>query len=277
MIVIENNQYFVKFNLMGGQIARFRDKLLDLEYIYDSIDNGWGYSTPTLFPIIGSSYDKKYHFNGQVTTMKNHGVLRDVKFDLISHKDNEVVLRFVANNETLKAYPYYFIIEIKYTLEANKLIVEYEINNDGVIDMPFNFGLHPAFNVPIQKDLRFEDYKVIFSAPTKLLGEGPAVNEGLTSEIKLDKTLFDKYPTWIYKNINSPKIGLTDGKHGVWVSTVGFPITAVWSPKTNFVCLEPWLGVAKKVEQDLAFEKRDSIMNLKANRKLLLTYTIEVY
>lgn len=280
MIVIENNKYFVKFNLMGGQISRFRDKLLDLEYIYDLIDDDWGYSTPTLFPIIGSSYDQKYHFNGQVTSMKNHGILRDKKFELISHKNNEVLLRLSANQETLKEYPYYFNIDIKYTLEDNKLIVEYEISNEGVIDMPFNFGLHPAFKIPIQKDLKFDDYDVVFSSETKLAGHGPFVNEGLISKIKLDKELFKEFPTWIYHNLSSPKIGLTDGKHGVWVSAVGFPITAIWSKpskSSKFVCLEPWLGIAKKIEKDLAFKDRDAVMNLKENRKLLLTYTIEVY
>lgn len=280
MIVLQNRDYFVKLDLEGGQITRFKSEVSDIEYIFNKDDRYWNYSTPTLFPVIGSSYDKKYHFSGQTTEMANHGILRNAKFTLISHIDNEVIMRFKTTEESFKAYPFYYIIDIKYTLVDNKLVVEYKIKNDGVIKMPFNFGLHPAFTVPLLKDESFEDYKITFSTPTKLHGSGPKVNEGLVSEIPLSYEAFEEYPTWLYNNVNVHTVGYTNGKHGVNVSVVGFPVLGIWTnyeAKAPFICIEPWLGVSKKVEKDLDFEERDAIMSIDPNKELTLTYTISVF
>ena len=280
MIAIENENYIVQLDLFGAQISSFKNKKLNIEYMWNANEDYWAYSSPTLFPVIGSSHDNNYHFNGQQTSMPNHGVLRTADFDILKNTKNQAILELVANGDTLKQYPFYFKIVITYTLDNNQLLIEYEIINEGVIDMPFNFGLHPAFNIPLTKDKDFSDYKLVFSSPTKLFGVGPRVNDGLVSEIDLVRNDFKMYPTFIYHNVNSAYLSLTDGKHGVKISLVGFPITAIWTPNTKeapFICLEPWLGIAKKTDKDLPFEQRDATMNLKANKKRLFTYSISVF
>lgn len=280
MIAIENKNYIVELSLSGAQIVSFKDKMLDLEYMWSGDKDYWGYTSPTLFPIVGSSYDKNYHFNGQTVQMPNHGILRTAEFFLLKNTKEQVVMELVANNETLKQYPFYFRLQITYTLDYNKLLVTYELFNEGVIDMPFNFGLHPAFNCPIEKDKKFSDYKLEFSSPNKLFGIGPKVNDGLVSSIDLDYKDFAKNPTFIYHNVTSPYVTMTDGKHGVEISTVGFPLFAVWTPQGKeapFVCLEPWIGVGKKVEKDIAFEKRDATMLLSPDKKRLFNYSIKVF
>lgn len=280
MIAIENKDYIVELKLSGGQIASFKDKKLDIEYMWNADPDYWAYSSPTLFPVIGSSHDNKYHFNGQTTSMPNHGVLRTADFDILKNTKDQAVLELVANSETLKQFPFYFKVVITYTLDFNKLIIEYEVINEGVIDMPFNFGLHPAFNVPLTSDKSFDNYKLAFSSPTKLFGCGPKVNEGLVSEVNLTRDDFLKHPTFLYHNINSAYLSLTDGIHGVKISLVGFPITAIWTPNDKeapFVCVEPWLGLSKKTDKDLPFKTRDAIMNIKANKKRLFTYSITAF
>lgn len=280
MIAIENLNYIVELTVDGAQIQSFKDKMLDIEYMWNGDKTHWPYNSPTLFPIIGSSYDGRYHFNGQTTEMNNHGILRSAQFLMLKNTKDQAVLQFVSNSDTLEKFPFYFKIIITYTLVENKLLVEYEIFNEGVIDMPFNFGLHPAFNVPLTKGRKFEDYKLEFSSPTKLKGSGPMVNKGLISEVDLDFSQFEKYGTMIYHNVTSPYVSLSDGDHGVRVSTVGFPIFSVWSPTPKpapFICLEPWLGLGKKVEKDLPFNKRDAVMKISPGKKRLLTYSIEVF
>ncbi len=280
MIVLQNNDYYVRLNLEGGQISRFRNEISGIEYIHDANPKYWAYSTPTLFPVIGSSYDGKYHFDGHTTEMKNHGILRNAKFMVKSHVENEVTLSFEANEETYKSFPFYFSIDIKYTLVENKLVVEYEISNDGVIAMPYNFGLHPAFRCPLDVTKTFEDYKLTFSSPTELKGVGARVNDGLVSEIPLTYEGFKEDPTWIYHGLPIESVGITDGTYGLDVSVVGFPIVSVWTnadKKAPFVCIEPWLGVGRKSESDLNFKDRDATMLLEANKKFKLTYTITAY
>ncbi|NLY62524.1 MAG: hypothetical protein GX074_01500 [Erysipelothrix sp.] len=280
MIVLQNEDFYVKIDLKGGQIARMKHEISGREYIFEADPQYWAYSTPTLFPIIGSSHDKKYHFGKQVTTMENHGFLRQAHFLNTYTYDNEVVLTFSANEETLKQYPFYFKINLSYKLIGNKIKVEYDIINDGVVDMPFNFGLHPAFNLPLSKDKKFEDYKLTFSSAEVLKGHGPMVNAGLVKEIPLSYDLFEEYPTWVYHNVSSAKVGYSDGEHGVNVSVVGFPIVAVWTnaaKQAPFICIEPWLGVGHKTDKDLEFEQRDAVMNIKPETSFKVSYTIEVF
>lgn len=280
MIILQNDEHYIKIDLHGGQINRWKNEITGAEYMFNGDPKYWAYSSPTLFPIIGSSYDQKYHFDNEVTTMPNHGILRQAYFTNTYSYNNEIVLNFKSNEETLKQYPYYFDIDITYKLEGNKLNVQYTIKNDGVVNMPFNFGLHPAFNVPIEKGKKFTDYKLKFSSPVNLKGDGPLVNTGLVSEIPLSYETFKEHEVWTYHNLPCANVGITDGNHGIDVSVVGFPVVAIWTPpniEAPFVCIEPWLGLGHAIEKDLPFEKRDAIMNIKPNRKFILNYTIEVY
>lgn len=280
MIVLASTDYYVKIELDGGQISRFKDEGTDIEYIFHGDKKHWSYTTPTLFPIVGKSYDNRYHFGNKTTEMKQHGFMRDVKFNLVKHKDKTAVLEFTANEDTLSKFPYDFTMRISYTLEGNKLLVEYEITNNGDTVMPYNFGLHPAFSCPLSEDKTFSDYSLTFSSPQKLKGIGPRVNDGLVSEIPLSYEGFEEENTWIYHNVTSSQVGFSDGEHGVNVSVVGYPLVGVWTninTQSPFICIEPWQGYGKRLEKDVAFEERDAIMELSPKRKMLYTYTIEVF
>lgn len=280
MIAIENQDYIVKLNLKGGQIESFHDKKLAIEYMHDSLNFSFPNTNPIFFPIIGSSHDQQYHFNGQKTSMPDNGILKDAVFNLLKNTKEVAVLEFVANSETLKKYPFYFKILLTYKLNYNQLLVEYEIINDGVIDLPFNFGLKNTFNLPLTQDKKFEDYKLIFSSPSRLLGCGLKVNEGLISELALKREDFKKWPSFIYHNINSAYLDLSDGLHGIKLSLVGFPLTtvsALTNPQAKFLSIGLWLGLGKKTKKDLAFKDRDATMNIKPNKTRLITYSITVY
>lgn len=280
MIILANSDYYVKINVEGGQISRFKSETTDIEYIFNADPYHWSYSSPILFPIVGNSYDNKYHFNNEVYEMPKHGILRDMKFYCARNDGKTAVMRFEANEQTLKQYPFYFTVEISYTLIKNKLVVEYEIYNDGVNPMPFNFGVQPAFSCPLEKGKDFSDYAFTFSSPSRLRGIGPKVNDGLVSKIPLTYKDFKDNQTWVYHNVEAEQVGFSDGEHGVNVSVVGFPITSVWTNKVSeapFICIEPSLGRARDVEKDIEFIERDGVMLLPANKKFLLTYTIEVF
>ena len=52
---------------------------------------------------------------------------------------------------------------ITYTLEHQELTVNYQVENTGKEEMYFGIGGHPAFNVPLESSLTFEDYYLSFS------------------------------------------------------------------------------------------------------------------
>lgn len=279
MIKLENELCKVEFSSHAAEITSFIHKEHEIEYIWSGDKKYWRGRNPILFPIIGSSYDGKYHFNGRTSEMGNHGILRDAKFDVVEQSEDKVIMEFIADDVSFRLFPFYFRMQVTYELDQTKLKVSYRIFNEGVIDLPCNFGLHPAFNCPLTHDKKFEDYKVVFPTPEKLKGSGPFSNNGYIKEIPLSYSLFEEHDenTFVYYGINAPTIGITDGKHGVDISHVGFPVTAIWTPNAPFVCLEPWNGLGKVVEKDLPFEERDATIKVGPERSRLFTYTIEIY
>ena len=276
---LENKRYRVEFQEKAAEIISFYDKELELEYIWEGDSNYWAGRNPILFPVIGSSYNKKYLIHGKEYEMGNHGFARNSMFTLVEQTENSLTLKLDSNEETLKQYPFEFTLTVTYTLQENELQVDYKIHNRSKVMMPFNFGLHPAFRCPLEKGESFKDYQVVFSNEVILNGRGPHSEQTLVSSIPLTYEAFKQYPTWSYHNVDASYIGYTNQKHGVWVSIVGYPIVAIWTAKEGapFICLEPWKALGLRTEQDLPFEERDALLSLSPDHQYLTSYSIQVY
>ena len=73
------------------------------------------------------------------------------------------------------------MFEIAYSLEGKTLHIDYTIKNTSKEDMPYSFGLHPAFRVPQYKNEKFEDYSIDFEfneEATQLVFD-PSFNENI--------------------------------------------------------------------------------------------------
>ena len=77
---------------------------------------------------------------------------------------NIICLSFVNkyDEETLQIYPFKYQFKVDYILDENKLTTKVTVTNLGNDVMPFNFGGHPAFNVPLYQGETFEDYSIYF-------------------------------------------------------------------------------------------------------------------
>lgn len=275
-MIIENSRYRVVVSTVAAEIHSFYDKELKIEYMWQGDAAYWSGRNPILFPVIGSSYDKKYYFNNVAYTMGNHGFARHANFEFVSQTENAVTLRLTQNEETLKQYPFYFNLLVEYQLMEGLLQINYCIENTGQQPMPFNFGLHPAFNCPLEKNKTFEDYHIGFNNQNPVYSNLWALKKA-DFPIQLEKSKFKDVPTWLFTGISASEIVMGDGHHGVGVAVVGFPVVAVWTPQAPFVCLEPWLGLSKDTQQDLAFEDREATCLLAPGKQRRISYHIRVF
>ena len=156
---IKNEKALVSVDEHASEIHSFCDVTTDNEYMWQGDPKFWAGRNPTLFPMVGSTWDKKLHINGKEYVTGNHGFTRHSDFTCIEHTDNTIVMELKDNEETFKEYPFHFTMHITYTLEGKTLKVSYDITNENDCDMPFNFGLHPAFNCPSDGG-NFEDYYI---------------------------------------------------------------------------------------------------------------------
>ena len=56
--------------------------------------------------------------------MGQHGFARDMKFQLLTSKSDEIWFVLNASDETIAKYPFIFSLEIGYKLEKNNIKVE---------------------------------------------------------------------------------------------------------------------------------------------------------
>jgi len=270
---LENERLYLEADNKGAEVHHLIDKQTNIEYIWQRDPQYWANCNPILFPVIGHSYNNEYLFGDQVTTMANHGFLRYAPFAQMHPQENTIGYQFSADAQTLSQYPFDFTLQVYYTLEADGYLVEYRIINKSEKTMPFNFGLHPAFRVPLMEGQSFDDYSLTFTNKENQKGFGEF------TRIPLSYDLFEQKHTLVFNNLNSIAIGISDGSHGVWVSTVGWPVVAVWTKQAGapFVCLEPWLKRGERVEELLPFEKRDAAILLPKGKQYSLSYRVRVY
>ena len=273
--ILENDKIKLTISTDGAQIYNFIYKEDDSERIWNGDPTYWKQRNPILFPQVGNTYDKTQVFKGKEYHMGNHGFARYSEFKLVSKDENSLVLSLKDDDTTYSQYPYHFTMEVKYTLFDAKVEIAYRIKNDDEETMPFGFGLHPAFRCPIYDGENFEDYKLIFSSNE---GEGyPELDLIKDHKIDLNYDIFDTFPTICYHDLISNTISLSNGKHGMHVSAVGYPYWGIWTPKAPFICIEPWFSHGDEEEVKLPFDQREGIIKLTSGDTFYFAYSIEAF
>ena len=276
MFKLENELVRVEISLHAAEITSFFDKETNSERMYQPVEGYWSGRNPILFPQISSTKTKEYYTKGQKYSMGNHGFTRNSEFDFEYQIDNELCLSFQDNEETLKQYPFHFKLMVYYTLVEKKLSIRYVIENKNIDTLYFGFGLHPAFKCPVFEGEKYEDYELEFPCMENQTNEFSEFM--INKKIKINRELFQKAPTLIYENLNSPYVELRNGSHGVRVDCAGFPLMAFWTPDdAPFICLEPWMSdPVSKYECD-ELKERSRSLELKNNKFYTFSYGIEIF
>ena len=138
--------------------------------------------------------------------------------------------------------------------------------------MPFGLGGHPGFNVPLAPGLRFEDYRLEFSAPCEPQRVLPSPQYYASGEeapyalennaIPLRHDLFDADAVILRAAAESVTLKSELDAHAVEVSYPDMRYIAFWhTPETEapFVCIEPWLSLPSRQDVVEDLEKQPDI------------------
>ena len=276
---IENEFAVVEVSTKAAEITSFYDKEKNIEHMWQGDPAFWSGRNPILFPIVGNTWSKEYQIDGKTYKMGNHGFARHSEFTVEEVTEDTIVLSLSDSEETRAQYPFEFKMTVSYQLTGRKLTITYRIDNHSPKMMPFNFGLHPAFNCPMEKGERFQDYKVIFACPetqTCVAGDSRlCLND--EKEMALDYATFSSIPTIILEHVKSPYVTLTNGKNSVTVSCAGYRWLAFWTKQNApYLCIEPWHSHGDFEEVNVPFEEREGTMHLEKDGSFTTAYTIEI-
>ena len=288
-MIFENKVLKILIDEKGAELKSVFHKEFELEYMWQGNPAFWAKTSPVLFPIVGALKENIYYYQGKKYSLPRHGFAREKKFTANSQQDQSVTFTLDSDQQTISVYPFPFRFSIIYTLHRDRLSVQYVINNTGNSKLFFSVGGHPAFNVPLVAGTSYDDYQLMFNKRENA-GRWPISKDGLIEEkpeplfrdsntLPLRKSLFAN-DAIVLKHLQSDCVRLSSDKtpHGLTFSFSGFPFLGLWaSPGADFLCIEPWCGIADSVHSDQQLEHKEGILQLKPGDFFEVQWSVHFY
>lgn len=279
MVILKNKYLQIVAKKNGAELISIKLLEDNTEYLWQGDSITWSDHAIVQFPIIGNLKQDKYSYNNEIYTMMSHGFARVSDFEVIEKSDDSVVFQLKSNAKTKTLYPFEFDFQITYRLENKSIKVLFDIINKDDKQMYFSLGYHPGFNCPFKIGEKMEDYYLEFSNQESV--DRLVLKENLidtvqrnylsnASKIPLSKSIF-KDDAIILKDISSTSLSIKNklNTKSVQVSFGNVPYLGIWSPKKygDFVCIEPWLGIADSTDGNGILKDKEGIIELSKEKK----------
>ncbi|MBA4275202.1 aldose 1-epimerase family protein [Flavobacterium sp.] len=278
---ISNSNLTAQINHFGAELFSLKNQE-NKEYIWEGNPAFWGKHSPVLFPIVGTLKNNSFHYKESEYHLSRHGFARDMEFELIEKSEISATFSLTSSDESRKVYPFDFELQISYSLDQNKLNIDYKIINKNDAIMPFSIGAHPAFALPKP----FEDYTLAFenaeiltsyTLENDLLSDNFSTIEMTDNQVPLHYSLFEK-DALIFKKLQSKSITILENQNPLLrVRFDNFPNLGIWT-KSNapFLCIEPWLGYSDTVHSTGNILEKEGIQLLEPKKSLECNFSIEI-
>jgi len=285
---LENAGLRIAVKEKGGELCSLFKKSTQTEYIWQAGPDYWNRHAPVLFPIVGALKDGIYYHEGKSYKMGQHGLARDLPFQLLEKKSNELVYSLKSSPYTLERYPFEFELQIIYTLEGNRLTTTYRVINPSGKALYFSIGGHPAFNCPLHEGEKRSDYQLAFEQPETISiqriingfrnGAWELILDG-QQNLPIADGLFEK-DALVFKGLKSSSVTLQKGSQPMLtLDFAGFPYLGVWSKSAQspFVCIEPWFGVTDNTRHNQQFVEKEGVVALEGHAEFRHAYAVVVH
>lgn len=274
----------IKVNNLGAELTsiEFNGK--------EKLHNGkifWDRQAPILFPTVGRLRDNKTIIEEKEYEIPQHGFAKDMNFETIEKNDIKEIYELKSNKETLKKYPFEFMLNVEYEILEDTLKTKIKVVNTDEKKMFFGLGGHPGFKLDMPQEeyyfeLETEETEVEFmEVEGNYISNKPAKNilkENKIIEITKESFLNDAI---MMKKLKSNKITLKqkkDKKTILEFNFKGFPILAIWSlPNAPYICLEPWFNYADRVKETGYFKDKEGIIILNPKEEFNCEFSVKFF
>ncbi len=285
-MTIQNLHLRADVRALGAELTRF-GTVGGLEFLWDGNPAVWPRTSPVLFPVVGRCREDRIRTGGRDYPMARHGFVRDRRFDLLLASRESCTYRLRWDEETTSAYPFPFELRVTHTLEDWTLRVTTEVVNPGEAPLPFFLGAHPAFRWPICPHAAREAHRLQFEhleaapvrrlSPEGLLQLEPQSSPVVGTTLALHDGLFEG-DALIFDQLTSRAVRLeAPGCPVLQIDWAGYRELGLWSkPGAGFLCIEPWLGMASRVDEACALEERPGVGVLAPGQERAFHWSVTV-
>jgi galactose mutarotase-like enzyme len=289
MFTIEDDRLLVSIHPKGAELQRIYHKQYRLDYLWGGDPAFWGKHSPLLFPIVGTLKENTYIYQDRSYRLPRHGFARDREFVLEEQSPDSVRFLLRYDAETLSVFPFSFELRVTYRLTYEGLKTTYRVDNPAEMPLFFSIGGHPAFNLPLTHDTVYSDYYLDFEQPEQtprwpiskdgLIGLEPLPLLEGSSRLLLTRELFAR-DALVLKHPVSSAVTLRSAKteRGLRMEYPDFPFLGIWAaPGADFVCIEPWCGIADGVSSDQQIVNKEGINRLGGGGVFERTWTLRLF
>lgn len=269
----------------GAELCALRDAG-GVDYLWPA-EPIWPRHAPILFPIVGRLRNDTLTHAGQGHRLTQHGFARDRRFTWIERTATGCRLALSDDALTRAMYPFSFHFEVGYSASGPSLEISFTVTNTGKDVLPASMGAHPAFRWPLSPSVAKEAYSLTFAAEETAPLRG--VVNGLLTEpdrpcpingrhLPLNEALFALDALILPSPASrSVRFAAADGP-ALTLAWEGFPQLGLWSrPGGDFLCIEPWCGMASPPDFDGDFIQKPWLMLIppSESRSARLTITVQ--
>lgn len=275
-IIIQNDQLQVTISPLGAQMLRIVDAHGDR--LWGGDPDIWGSHAPVLFPVAGALTNNQYRYDGKTYTMGRHGFARTSLFTITEHTQKAASFLLDTPQDN---YPFDYAFLVHYRLDANRVVVTYEMANNGTGPMYASVGAHEAY--AIQGEL--SDWQLVFDMHERIETR-EMVNGQLSGARKLYAVHGDTLPmnedmfycdTMVFADLHSRGVTLRSDHHpaSVHVSFDGMDYLMIWKkPGAPFLCIEPWCNPPDPVGFRCDLTQKPGIIHIPAGDRVQKTHVI---
>jgi galactose mutarotase-like enzyme len=256
-VQLSSRDLHVEVDPLGAQLSVLRDRN-GRDLLWNGDPAIWTGRAPLLFPIVGELVGGSYRLGAKSYRLSRHGFARGKLFEVVAATLDSATFRLKADDATLQIYPFRFELDVRVAVSGTALSVKTSVRNSGAQSMVASVGYHPAFRWPLPYERARASHFIEFendeTAPIRRLNTAglltserhptPVSNRRFVPQDELfqnDVVIFDEVRS------RSVTYGANDGPR----IRVDFPDAAylgVWTkPGANFICIEPWHGIADPV------------------------------
>lgn len=251
-VAISNGNLAAQIDPFGAELLSLKDSR-GREYMTDADPAFWTGHAPLLFPIVGRLNGDVLRVDGREYSMRQHGFARRMAWEIVEQDLDAVRFRLSDTPETRQQYPFAFDLTVRYGLAGNRLSIVACVRNPGDRPLPFSFGFHPAFAWPLPGGGDKGEHQIIFDEAepqdvrrldkdgmlaireqTPIDGRSLSLTPGL---FEADALIWDELKSRrvTYRSVDGPSLEIH----------FNLPHLGIWQkPGANFICIEPWAGLA---------------------------------
>jgi galactose mutarotase-like enzyme len=246
----------------------------------------WPRHAPVLFPIVGRLKDDRLRHQGKSYHLPQHGFARDRRFAWLNRGATGCRLVLHEDAGTRAAYPFAFRLEIAFALDDDALETTFTVANPGREVLPASLGAHPAFVWPLVEGLDKDAHSLEFAEPETapvhrldggLLKPEPEPTPIAGQALALDPSLFAADAVILTQPASRSVRYTASGAPAIEVAWEGFEQLGIWSRDGgDFVCIEPWHGMASPTGFDGEFRDKPGLMLIPPGDRRMLSMRIRL-